>query len=98
MGTKIMVDPSALTSTAASIETYASDYKRYYEQMLTEVNNMAESWSGQDNVSYTNVIRGYEQNFKEMYDLLTNYVSYLRDSAQRYSNAQDNISNAAKTL
>lgn len=98
MGTKIMVDPSKLTSTATTIESYAGDYKKTYEQLLNEVDAMASAWSGSDNVAFTSQIKGFQDNFTAMYNLMNEYVQFLRDSANVYSTAQQSIADAAKKL
>lgn len=98
MGKTIMVDPSKLTSTASTIETYAVEYKKTFEQLLNEVDAMATSWSGTDNVSFTSQIKGFQDSFLAMYNLMTEYVQFLRDSSTAYSTAQSNIEQAAKKL
>jgi WXG100 family type VII secretion target len=98
MGKTIMVDPSKLTSTASTIESYAGDYKKTYEQLLNEVDAMANAWSGTDNVSFTSQIKGFQENFQAMYNLMNEYVNFLRNSSNAYSTAQQNIADAAKKL
>lgn len=98
MGKTIMVDPAKLTSTAGKIETYAGEYQKAYEQLLNEVDAMATSWSGSDNVSFTNQIKGFQDSFLAMYNLLNQYVEFLKTSSAAYTNAQSNIEQAAKKL
>lgn len=98
MGKTIMVDPNKLNSTSATIENYAGEYKKTYEQLLNEVDAMAKSWSGSDNVSFTSQIKGFQDNFLAMYNLLTEYVEFLRNSATAYNNAQTTIEQSAKKL
>ncbi|MBR3833411.1 MAG: WXG100 family type VII secretion target [Lachnospiraceae bacterium] len=98
MGKTIMVDPSKLTSTAGTIETYAGEYKKAYEQLLNEVDAMATSWSGTDNVSFTTQIKGFQDSFLAMYNLMMEYVDFLKNSSTAYTTAQSNIEQAAKKL
>lgn len=98
MGKTIMVDSSKLTAAASQIETHAGDYKKTYEQMMTEVDNMAKNWAGKDNVSFTSQIKGFQDDLQNMYQLLLDYAEFLKNSAKLYNSAQDNIDNAAKKL
>jgi len=98
MGKTIMVDPSKLTSTASTIEGYAGDYKKTYEQLLNEVDAMANGWSGTDNVSFTAQIKGFQDDFQAMYNLMNEYVAFLRDSVNKYITTQNNIADSAKKL
>lgn len=98
MGKSIIVDPSKLTTAATNVETFAGDYKKTYEQLLNEVDAMAKSWSGTDNVSYTTQIKGFQDDFAAMYNLIIEYVNFLKTSANSYTTAQTNIEQAAKKL
>ncbi len=98
MGKTIMVDPSKLTAAASTIETYAGEYKKSYEQLLNEVDAMATSWSGTDNVSFTSQIKGFQDSFLAMFNLMIDYVEFLRNSSNAYTSAQSNIEQSAKKL
>ena len=98
MSEKIVVDPVKLNTTANTIEGYAGEYKKTYEQLLNEVDAMASSWSGTDNVSYTAQIKGFTDSFQNMYNLMNEYVTFLRNSATAYTTAQTNVEQAAKKL
>lgn len=98
MGKTIMVDSSKLVAAASQIEMHAGDYKKTYEQMMTEVDNMAKNWSGKENVSFTAQIKGFQDDLLAMYQLLMDYAEFLKNSAKQYNTAQDNIDAAAKKL
>lgn len=94
----IMVDPSKLTSTATTVEGYAGDYKKTYEQLLNEVDAMSAAWSGTDNAAFTAQIKGFQERFQAMYSLMNEYAAFLRQSAADYNAAQQAITEASKKL
>lgn len=94
----IMVDPSKLTSTATTVEGYAGDYKKTYEQLLNEVDAMSAAWSGTDNAAFTAQIKGFQERFQAMYNLMNEYASFLRQSAADYNAAQQAVTEASKKL
>jgi WXG100 family type VII secretion target len=98
MGNKIVVNPAKLETAAAKIDEYAADYKKTYMQLFTEVEAMASNWQGTDNVAYTNQIQGFEDDFQNMYKLMTEYSTFLTNSATSYKTTQSNVESAAKQL
>lgn len=98
MAKSIVVDPAVLKSTASSIENVAAEYKRNYEQLLTEVDAMGANWQGADNQAYTAQIKGFTDGFNSMYNHMIEYVEFLNTSATAYQTTQDELTNAAKQL
>lgn len=98
MGNKIVVDPAKLEAAAGKIDEYSADYKKTYTQLFTEVQAMGANWQGSDNLSYTTQIKGFEEDFTKMYTLMTEYATFLRNSAASYKTTQANIESASKKL
>lgn len=94
----ITVDPEKLTSAASAIETEAGEYKRLYEQLFTETANMRAAWDGADNEAFTNQIEGFRADFNAMYSLMSAYAEFLRQTANTYSNTQNEVISGAKRL
>lgn len=98
MARNITVTPEMLNTAAAQIEQLASDYKTQYENIYGKADEMSAKWKGKDNQAYIEQIRGFEDDLKKMYALMTKYAEFLRNSAKAYSEIQDEIATKAKTL
>ena len=98
MARTIQVTPEQLESTATKIEGLAADYKTQYDQLYSETNAMASTWSGKDNVAFVNQIDGFKDDFSKMHTLMLNYADFLRKSAKAYRETQDAIVSEARKL
>lgn len=98
MARNIQVTPELLESTAGKIEGLAAEYKSQYEALYGKTNAMASSWSGKDNVAYTEQIAGFKDDFQKMHQLMLDYATFLRQSAKSYRTTQENVVNEAKKL
>ena len=94
----IEVTPEQLESTASRIESLASDYKAQYDQLYNETNAMASTWSGKDNVAFTDQIAGFKDDFEKMHTLMIQYADFLRKSAKIYRETQDTVASEARKL
>lgn len=98
MARTIQVTPEQLESTAGRIENLAADYKTQYDQLYSETNAMASTWSGKDNVAFTTQIAGFKDDFERMHTLMLNYADFLRKSAKAYRDTQDTVVSEARKL
>lgn len=98
MAKDILVTPEELENAAGRIEGLAREYETQYELLYTETNAMASTWSGKDNLAFTNQIDGFRDDFKKMYSLMNQYVEFLRKSAKAYRDTQDTVVAEAKKL
>lgn len=98
MGTKIKVTPSEMTRAAGDIEKLTANYKTTYENLCRQLKDLSVNWTGEDNTNFTTKIEDFKPYFKKMEDLMTEYVQFLRRSAQTYTEAQEDISKKAASL
>ena len=98
MARTIQVTPEQLETTAGRIEGLAADYKTQYDQLYSETNAMASTWSGKDNVAFVNQIAGFKDDFEKMHKLMLDYADFLRKSAKAYRDTQDSVVSEAKKL
>ena len=98
MAKTIIVTPEQLETTAGRIESLAAEYKTQCNQLYSETNAMASSWSGKDNVAFTNQIAGYKNDLENMYNKMIEYASFLRKSAKAYRDTQDAVVTEARRL
>ena len=98
MARTIQVTPEQMETTAGRIESLAADYKAQYDQLYSETNAMASTWSGKDNVAFVQQIDGFKDDFAKMHTLMLNYAEFLRKSAKAYRDTQDTVVSAARKL
>ena len=95
---RIIVDPSRLESTASNVESNNNDYQRIYNALYAEVDKMSSAWEGKDNTAFTNKIKAYQDDFRQISVILDQYSSFLRNSARAYRETQDELYNATSRL
>ena len=59
---------------------------------------MASTWTGKDNIAFTNQIKGFEDDFKKMKQLMDKYAEFLQKSGNTYQKTLDAITADAKKL
>lgn len=98
MARTIQVTPEQLEAAAGRIEGLAADYKTQYEQLYSETNAMASTWSGKDNTAFVDQIAGFKDDFTKMHTLMLNYADFLKKSAKAYRDTQDAVVTDARKL
>lgn len=95
---RIIVDPSRLENTASRVDSNNAEYERTYNALYAEVDKMSASWSGKENTEFTNKIKAYEDDFRQISIVLRQYAEFLRNSARAYRETQDELYNSASRL
>lgn len=95
---QIIVEPSHLENTANNVESSNNDYQRIYNALYAEVDKMATVWEGKDNTAFTNKIKAYQDDFRQISNILTHYSDFLRNTARAYRETQDELYNATAQL
>ena len=95
---EIIVEPTRLEDSASKVESYDSDYQRVYSLLYEEVDKMASVWQGKDNTMFTNKIKEFQDDFRQISVLLRQYAEFLRNTARAYRETQDELYNAASRL
>ena len=98
MARNIEVTPEQLEAAAGRIEGLAGDYKTQYDLLYNETGAMASTWSGKDNLAFTDQIAGFKDDFEKMHTLMLQYADFLRKSAKAYRDTQDTVVAEAKKL
>lgn len=98
MARTIQVTPEQLETAAGKIEGLAAEYQTQYNALYSETNAMAATWSGKDNVAFTDQIAGFKDDFEKMHTLMLNYADFLRKSAKAYRDTQDAVVTDARKL
>ena len=94
----IMVEPERLENAAGRIEEANSEYDRTYQAIYNEVDKMSSSWQGKDNTAFTNQIRSFEDDLRQISIIMRQYADFLRNSARAYRETQDELYAQANRL
>jgi WXG100 family type VII secretion target len=86
-----MVEPERLESIAARIEEANRDYDHSYQAIYIQVDKMSSSWKGKDNTAFTNQIKAFENDLRQISIIMRQYADFLRNSARAYRETQDEI-------
>ena len=95
---KIMVEPERLEQVASNIEEANREYDRNYQAIYEQVDKMSASWQGKDNTAFTNQIRTFEDDLRQISLIMRQYADFLRNSARAYRETQDEIYSQASRL
>lgn len=97
----IMVEPERLERVADSIEEADREYDRTYQAIYAQVDRMSSSWKGKDNTAFTDQIKTFEDDLRQISIIMRQYADFLRNSARAYRETQDEIyaqANRLKTI
>ena len=87
-----------LIQSANYIDELNDEYKRLFTQLNTDVDTLSTTWNGKDNIAFTNQIKGFNDDFNQTNLLLTQYSSFLKNSAQSYKQTQEELVNHVQRL
>lgn len=94
----IFVEPERLDSVANNIQDANQEYDRTYQAIYEQVDKMSLSWKGKDNVAFTNQIRSFEDDLRQISTIMRQYADFLHNSARAYRETQDEITAQASHL
>lgn len=98
MSIKIYADPLQLEQTATAMEQQSLNYEKQYLQLYAEIDKMQTAWQGKDNQAYSEQIKGFTNDFIKMNQLMKEYISFLRRSANLYRATQEELTSKARML
>lgn len=97
MAKSIEVTPEVLEKQSGQVTQKVDEYKRLYEKLITEVNNLNAQWKGAGNKAYADQITNFKPEFMKLEKVLRNYAEFLIKAANVYRKTENNIvSNASK--
>lgn len=88
---RIIVDPQELEITAQKVESASDEYQSIYRTLYGEVDKMAASWQGKENQEFTNRIKSYENDLRQINIIIRQYAEFVRNSARAYRETQDEL-------
>ncbi len=94
----IMVDPEQLRVWANEISSIAEDYQKNYQGIQLTVDNLANTWVGEDSTAYRNKAHEFDDDFQKMFNEINEYVNYLNTVAKMYDRVRTEARARANAL
>ena len=94
----ITVETDKLLKTAANIDIARQDYQRLYVDLYQRIDELSAAWTGKDNQAFTNRIKAYQDDFRRISVIMTQYSDFLRNSARAYDSTQEELAMEASRL
>lgn len=95
----IRVTPEELTNTAAKVDDKAEQYFNHYKALLDWTKEFTTTeYRGEDADTFYQHVEGFRDDFDKMKELMNKYAQYLRDTAKRYLEAEEEAKNQITAL
>lgn len=94
----INVEMSVLIQAANYIDEINNEFKNHYNQLNNDVDILQMTWLGKDNLAFTTKIKGYNDDFNKMSLTLSQYSSFLNNTAKAYEQTQNELVNQVNRL
>ena len=94
----ITVETDKLLKTAANIDIARQDYQRLYVDLYQRIDELSAAWNSKDNQAFTNRIKAYQDDFRRISVIMTQYSDFLRNSARAYDSTQEELAMEASRL
>ena len=94
----ITVETDKLLKTAANIDIARQDYQRLYVDLYQRIDELSAAWNCKDNQAFTNRIKAYQDDFRRISVIMTQYSDFLRNSARAYDSTQEELAMEASRL
>lgn len=98
MANIIKVTPEELYNVAQNLEGLTDSYQGVVNAINTKVNDLTQTWGGEAQNAYAAQISGFQDDFQNLYNLLNQFATYLRNTSKQYEAAESNIRDSARTL
>ena len=84
MSGKVMVEISQLEKAEKKILECTERYKKAYEELYSEVDEMGTNWNDERNLRFTRDIDQFRDKFVKMEKLMSDYGNHCGISAKKY--------------
>lgn len=88
-----------MRNTAKDIDGIADKYESSYQRFMDEVETLTTTdWKGVDADAFREQVKGFRDDFAKMKQLMNDYATFIRQTADEYERTQNNIKQQASTL
>ncbi|MCI9047612.1 MAG: WXG100 family type VII secretion target [Hungatella sp.] len=95
----LKVTPSDLENRARQIDEKAGEYAAEYRKFFSEMEDFtSRDWTGQGAKAFMDRLKGFEDDFNKMKQLMNDYAAFLRNAANTYDSKEDEIIQRVSSL
>ncbi len=95
----LRVTPEDLEKRAKEIDDKATEYADEYRKFFEDMERFTSTdWTGKGAEEFLKRIRGFEEDFSKMKQLMNDYAAFLRQSAKTYDTKEDEIIQRVNSL
>lgn len=94
----LLVTPEKLQSTASSFQSKATQVKGLHDNMITKVNSLSGSWTGEAASAYNSKFTALQTSMDKIFAMITEHVTDLNNMADQYNFAENAAQSAANDL
>ena len=88
----LRVTPEDLERRAMQIDEKAGEYAAEYQKFFNEMEDFtSRDWTGAGARAFMERLRGFEDDFNKMKQLMNEYANFLRNAANTYEKKEDEI-------
>lgn len=85
--------------TATEVDTLADDYENLYQRFLSEVEKLTKTdFKGIEADTFYERVNGFRDDFSKMKQLMNDYATFIRQTADSYEETQNNLKQQASAL
>ena len=95
---KISVDYSEVYQASIYVKNKAEDYHDLIQNLYKKVEQMQSVWQGVDHLAFQSQLEEFQPSLNEMYQVILEYSSVLKDTASVYEQLQQDRVAMAKQL
>lgn len=92
------VTTEELLRSASLLEEKVNEYQSQYEKMYAEVENLRVSYKSQSSEVFNTQINAFRPSLEEMASIVRSYITYLRNTANKYTTNEDALTESANAL
>ena len=92
------VTTEELLRSASLLEEKVNEYQGQYEKMYAEVENLRVHYQGQSSEAFNTQINAFKPALEEMASIVRNYITYLKNTANKYTTTEDALTDNANAL
>lgn len=80
------------------VQSLAQDYQNEVTKIYSNIENLRNAWSGQDNQAYINKVNEYKADIEKLGKVIDSYGLFLVETARNLENIQNEIASQAGKL
>ena len=87
-----------LSTRGKEVQSLAQDYQNEVSKIYSNIENLRNAWSGQDNQAYINKVNEYKADIENLGKVIDRYGLFLVETARNLENIQNEIASQAGKL